>query len=57
MALTPARVVARPSLGLRAVEAAFDPECDHSFLDEQQLQAWMDAPLSDEEAAEHEEGP
>lgn len=41
----------------RPVEAAFDPECDHSFLDEQQLQAWMDAPLSDEEAAEHEEGP
>lgn len=25
----------------------FDPECEHSFLDEADLRRWMDSPLSD----------
>jgi hypothetical protein len=28
----------------------FDPECEHSFLDNDDLTRWMDTPLSDDEA-------
>lgn len=29
----------------------FDPECDHSFMDVDQLARWMDTPITDAEAA------
>ena len=31
-----------------------DPECDHSFLDVDDLTRWMDTPITDEQAAEEE---
>lgn len=30
----------------------FDPKCDHSFLDEAELYAWLRRPLTDREARE-----
>ena len=30
----------------------FDPECDHSFLDADDLARWMDTPISGDEADE-----
>ena len=29
----------------------FDPECDHSFLDVDELAHWMHTPITDEHAA------
>lgn len=28
----------------------FDPECEHSFMDDDVLANWMDAPITDEKA-------
>jgi len=28
----------------------FDPECDHSFFDEDELRRWLDAPVTSAEA-------
>ncbi len=28
-----------------------DPECEHSFLDIDELLAWMESPITDEQAA------
>ena len=29
-----------------------DPECDHSFIDSDELARWLDAPITDEQAEE-----
>lgn len=34
----------------------YDPECDHSYLDDIALTNWMDTPIDDEEAAAVEYG-
>lgn len=31
----------------------YDPECEHSFLDDAALTRWMDTPISDEVAYEY----
>ena len=28
----------------------FDPECEHSFMEADELTAWMDTPISDKDA-------
>lgn len=35
----------------------WDPECEHSFLDSDDLVRWMNSPLSDAEAARIDGGP